>query len=59
MAERFRTLEDYTDPARLYGSKEALARTVEELPLYADMDQMHSTPLSEVIVKSLLSGSGA
>lgn len=53
VAERFRTIEDYTDPDRLYGSKEALKRTVEELPLYGDMAQMHSTPLSEVIVRSL------
>lgn len=53
VAERFRTLQDYTDPDRLYGSKQALQRTVEELPLYADMAQMHSTPLSELIVKSL------
>lgn len=53
VSERFRSLEDYTDPSRLYGSREALKRTVEELPLYADMESMHSTPLSEVIVKSL------
>lgn len=53
VAERFRTLEDYTDPSRLYGSTEALARTMEELPLYGDLESMHSTPLSEVIVKSL------
>ncbi len=52
VCERFAT-EDYLDPARLYGSSDELKRTVEELPLYADMDQMHSTPLSEVIVKSL------
>lgn len=53
VAERFRTLDDYTDPSRLYGSPDALKRTVEELPLYAEMESMHSTPLSEVIVRSL------
>ncbi|MCP5057703.1 MAG: hypothetical protein GY937_13405 [bacterium] len=53
VAERFRDILDYTDPSRLYGSPEALKRTVEELPLYGDMEAMHSTPLSEVIVKSL------
>jgi len=53
VAERFPRLEDYTNPGRLYGSKEALQRTIEDLPLYADMATMHATPLSEVIVKSL------
>ncbi len=53
VAERFRSIADYTDPERLYGSKEALVRTMEELPLYGDLESMHSTPLSEVIVKSL------
>lgn len=53
VAERFRDIQDYTDPSRLYGSPEALKRTVEELPLYGDMEAMHSTPLSEVVVKSL------
>ena len=52
VVERF-SIEDYKDPARLYGSKDALAKTMENLPLYADMAEMHSTPLSEVIVKSL------
>lgn len=53
VAERFRRLEDYADPSRLYGSPEVLERTLDELPLYAEMESMHSTPLSEVIVKSL------
>ena len=51
VVERFAT-EDYIDPSRLYGSPDALKRTVEELPLYADLEHMHSTPLSERIVKS-------
>lgn len=51
--ERFRRLEDYTDPRRLYGSDEALAETMEHLPLYADFETLSSRPLHEVIVKSL------
>lgn len=51
--ERFRRLEDYTDPSRLYGSDEALAETMEQLPLYADFETLSSRPLHEVIVKSL------
>jgi hypothetical protein len=52
VAERFRTLEDYTDPERLFGSRELLMRSGEELSSYADIDQIHSVPLSEYIVKS-------
>ena len=52
VAERFRTLDDYTDPARLYGGKEVLQRMMDELPGFADVTQMHSVPLSEYIVKS-------
>ena len=52
VAERF-SIEDYRDPSRLYGSKEVLQENVEHLPLYADMADLNSTPLSEVIVKSL------
>jgi hypothetical protein len=50
--ERFRTVEDYVDPARLYGSSDALAETMEHLPLYADLESISSRPLHEVILKS-------
>lgn len=50
--EAFRELRDYTDPDRLYGSSEALAETMEHLPLYADFEDLNSRPLHEVIVKS-------
>ncbi len=50
--ESFRRLDDYTDPDRLYGSPEALAETMEHLPLYADFEDLSSRPLHEVIVKS-------
>jgi hypothetical protein len=47
------TLEDYVDPRRLYGSKEALDETMEHLPLYADLESINSRPLHELIVKPL------
>ena len=46
------TLEDYNDPRRLYGSKEAVDETVEHLPLYADYESINSRPLHEVVVKA-------
>jgi hypothetical protein len=44
VSEYFAT-EDYLDPARLFGSKEALQASVEELPLYADYEDVSSCPL--------------
>jgi hypothetical protein len=52
VVERFREIEDYTDPARLFGSNELLARSAKEASEYADMARMSSVPLSETIVKS-------
>ena len=50
--ERFRTNEDYADPARLYGPPETLDETMRDLPLYADFESISSRPLHEVIVKT-------
>ena len=36
---------DYLNPARLFGSKEALQRTMDELPLYADAEDISSCPV--------------
>ena len=36
---------DYLDPARLFGSPEALQASIEELPLYADYQDVSSCPL--------------
>jgi hypothetical protein len=44
VSEYFAT-EDYLDPRRLFGSKEALQASVEELPLYADAADVSSCPL--------------
>jgi len=52
VAERFRALEDYTDPKRLFGSKQALARSAAEVAHYADPTRLHSAPLSEFILRS-------
>jgi len=52
VAERFRTLEDYTDPKRLFGSKQALARSAAEVSHYADPAALHSAPLSEYVLRS-------
>ncbi len=38
-------VEDYLDPTRLFGSKEALVRTMDELPLYADAADISSCPV--------------
>ena len=38
-------VEDYLDPARLFGSREALNASVEELPLYADYADVSTCPV--------------
>jgi len=38
-------LDDYLDPARLFGGQEALRRTMDELPLYADAADISSCPV--------------
>lgn len=48
--ETFDEVADYADPDRLYSGPEALNRTMEELPLYADFADLNSCPLHEVIV---------
>jgi hypothetical protein len=52
VVERFRTLEDYTDPRRLFGSEEVLKRSADEVSAYADPTTLHSVPLSEYILRS-------
>ncbi|MCZ4499148.1 MAG: hypothetical protein JWQ74_1701 [Marmoricola sp.] len=39
----------YLDPKRLFGSTEELMATMEELPLYADQDDIASCPLRTVV----------
>jgi hypothetical protein len=52
VVERFRALEDYTDPKRLFGSKQALERSAAEVSHYADPAALHSVPLSEYLLRS-------
>jgi hypothetical protein len=52
VVERFRTLEDYTDPKRLFGSEEALKCSAQEVAAYADPASLNSVPLSEYILRS-------
>ena len=39
-------VEDYCDPGRLFGPPEALQAMAEELPLYADMQDISSCPVT-------------
>ena len=52
VAERFATDEDYADPARLYGSQEAIEESVVDLPLFADFESLSCRPLRQTIIKS-------
>jgi len=45
IVSEFFVVEDYLDPSRLFGGKEALQRTMEELPLYADAADISSCPV--------------
>jgi len=52
VAERFPTVADYADPARLYGSDAAMEDSVVDLPLYADFETLSCRPLRQTIVSS-------
>ena len=52
VGERFRELRDYTDPERLFGSHEALAKSAEEAGDFSDPSTLQSLPLSEYILKT-------
>lgn len=45
IVSEFFELDDYTDPARLFGGDEALTATMLELPLYADQADISSCPV--------------
>jgi hypothetical protein len=50
--ERFRTLEDLTDPMRFFGSAENVQRVLADVAAFADLEQMNTAPMSEWIIKS-------
>ena len=51
VVERFRDVQDYADPARLFGGAEALQATMDELPLYGDQADMSSRPLWRTVLR--------
>lgn len=54
--ERFRTLEDFADTNRYFGSMEVLKQAAKEASDYSDFETMNSTAMTEYILKS--GGSG-
>jgi hypothetical protein len=52
VVERFREVEDYADPRRLFGSTSALEQNMVDLPGYADLDSISSCPMAEVVLRS-------
>lgn len=47
VAEHFRTLEDFTDDARYFGSPEAVQEMIEHMPGFCDIGNMFSLGMSE------------
>ncbi len=45
IVSEFFPVEVYLDPARLFGGADALQRTMDELPLYADGEEISSCPM--------------
>ena len=43
---------DYLDPSRLFGGAETLQRTMVELPLYADADDISSAPVRQLVASA-------
>jgi hypothetical protein len=52
VVERFRAVRDYADPKRLFGSAEAFEQNLRDLPGYADLDDISSRPMSELILRT-------
>ncbi len=52
VVERFREVADYTDPARLFGGEDAFAQNMHDLPGYADLDDISSRPMHELVLRS-------
>lgn len=49
--EHFHTVADFTDDARYFGSDEALAAMIEEIPGFCDLENMFSLGMSEYFFK--------
>ena len=52
VVERFREVRDYADPNRLFGGPEAFEQNMRDLPGYADLDDISSRPMSEVVLRT-------
>ena len=52
VVERFREVRDYADPKRLFGGAEAFEQNMRDLPGYADLDDISSRPMSEVVLRT-------
>jgi hypothetical protein len=50
--ERFRSLEDVTDPMRFFGSAENIQRVLTDIATFSDLEDMNTAPMSEWIIKS-------
>ena len=51
VVERF-AVDDYADPRRLFGSKAALAQNLQDLPGYADIGDISSRPMRQVVLRA-------
>jgi len=50
--ERFRTIEDLTDPNRFFGTPENIERVVADIATFIDFETISTAPMSEWIIKS-------
>ncbi len=49
--ERFRTLEDLTDPARFFGAAENIQRVLTDIATFTDFASINTAPMSEFILR--------
>jgi hypothetical protein len=52
VVERFREVDDYADPKRLFGPAEAFEQNMKDLPGYADLEDISSRPMHELILRT-------
>ena len=52
VVERFREVRDYADPKRLFGGAEAFEQNMTDLPGYADLADISSRPMHEVVLRT-------
>jgi hypothetical protein len=52
VVERFREVQDYADPKRLFGPPEAFEQNMRDLPGYADLEDISSRPMHELVLRT-------